>query len=161
MASNIKHLMTVAELDAFPDDGKRYELIEGELFVSSAPGLPHQLVLTNLAGEFVIYLKQNPIGIVVTGPGAVFSNYDAVIPDLAFVGHDRWDTIVANNRFVAAPDLVIEIISPGSENHARDLKAKRMLYGRYGVQEYWVVDSENRSVLIFRLQKPVLRKFPR
>lgn len=152
MASNIKHLMTVADLDAFPDDdGKRYELIEGELFVSCAPGLPHQLVLTNLAGEFVIYLKQNPIGIVVTGPGALFSNYDAVIPDLAFVRHDRRDSIVANKRFIAAPDLVVEIVSPGSENRNRDLKAKRRLYGKYGVQEYWVIDSEDRSVLVFRL----------
>ncbi|HEY0726971.1 MAG TPA: hypothetical protein VGD38_02805, partial [Pyrinomonadaceae bacterium] len=61
MASNIKHLMTVADLDAFPDDdGKRYELIEGELFVSCAPGLPHQLVLHNLQLELGIYLRQNP-----------------------------------------------------------------------------------------------------
>ena len=144
--------MTVADLNAFPDDGQLYELIEGELFVSCAPGLPHQLVLINLAGELVIYLKQNPIGIVVTGPGAVFSNYDAVVPDLAFVSHSRLDSIVANKRFIAAPDLVVEIISPGSENRARDLKAKRRLYGKYGVQEYWVVDGEDRSVLIFRLQ---------
>jgi len=159
MVSNIKHLMTVADLDAFPDDdGKRYELIEGELFVSCAPGLPHQLVLQNVQVRLVNYLETHPVGIVVPGPGAVFSNYDAVIPDLAFVGHDRWDTIVANNRFVAAPDLVIEIISPGRENRARDLKVKRRLYGKYGVQEYWVVDSENRSVLIFRLQNTGLEE---
>src|SRR6185369_15808934 len=98
MASNIKHLMTVADLDAFPDDGKRYELIEGELFVSSAPGLPHQLVLSNLIVAFADYLRQNPVGIAVPGPGAVFSNYDAVIPDLVFVTNERWDGIVGNNR---------------------------------------------------------------
>lgn len=159
MASNIKHLMTVADLDAFPDDdGKRYELIEGELFVSCAPGLPHQLVLTNLITELAIYLKQNPIGPIVPGPGAVFSNYDAVIPDLVFVSNDRWDGIVGNDRFVAAPDLVIEIVSPGSENRARDLKSKRRLYGKYGVQEYWIVDGENRSVLVFRLQGTALEQ---
>jgi Uma2 family endonuclease len=159
MASNIKHLMTVADLDAFPDDdGKRYELIEGELFVSCAPGLSHQLVLHNLQLELGIYLRQNPIGILAPGPGAVFSNYDAVIPDLVFVSNDRWDSIVENDRFVAAPDLVIEIVSPGSENRARDLKAKRRLYGKYGVQEYWIVDGENRSVLVFRLQGTVLEQ---
>lgn len=159
MASNIKHLMTVADLDAFPDDdGKRYELIEGELFVSCAPGLPHQLVLANLITEFKVYLKQNPIGTIVPGPGAVFSNYDAVIPDLVFVSNERWDGIVGNDRFVAAPDLVIEIVSPGSENRARDLKSKRRLYGKYGVQEYWIVDGENRSVLVFRLQGTVLEQ---
>ena len=152
MASNIKHLMTVADLDAFPDDdGKRYELIEGELFVSCAPGLPYQLVLSNLILALGNYLKQNLIGISVPGPGAVFSNYDAVIPDLVFVTKGKWDSIVGNDRIIAAPDLVVEIVSPGSENRNRDLKAKRKLYGKYGVQEYWVVDGENRSVLIFRL----------
>jgi Uma2 family endonuclease len=159
MASNIKHLMTVADLDAFPDDdGKRYELIEGELFVSCAPGLPHQLVLSNLIAKFAVYLEQNPIGTIVPGPGAVFSSYDAVIPDLVFVTNERWDSIVGNDRFVAAPDLVIEIVSPGSENRARDLKAKRRLYGKYGVQEYWIVDGENRSVMVFRLQGTVLEQ---
>lgn len=159
MASNIKHLMTVADLDAFPDDdGKRYELIEGELFVSCAPGLPHQLVLSNLQLHVGKYLEINPVGLIVPGPGAVFSNFDAVIPDLVFVSNDRWDSIVGNDRFVAAPDLVIEIVSPGSENRARDLKAKRKLYGKYGVQEYWIVDGENRSVLVFRLQGTVLEQ---
>jgi len=152
MASNIKHLMTVADLDAFPDDGKRYELIEGELFVSCAPGLPHQLVLHKLQLRLGVYLETNPIGILVPGPGAVFSNYDAVIPDLVFVSNKRLNSIVSNNRFVAAPDLVIEIVSPGNENRSRDLETKRRLYAKYGVQEYWVVDSENRSVLIFRLR---------
>ena len=95
MASNIKHLMTVADLDAFPDDdGKRYELIEGELFVSCAPGLPHQLVLAKLITEFTVYLKRNPIGIAAPGPGAVFSNYDAVIPDLVFARTERLASIV-------------------------------------------------------------------
>ncbi|HXQ70934.1 MAG TPA: Uma2 family endonuclease [Pyrinomonadaceae bacterium] len=157
MASNIKHLMTVADLDAFPDDdGKRYELIEGELFVSCAPGLPHQLVLHNLQLELGNYLRQNPIGIVAPGSGAVFSNYNAVVPDLVFASKERFDTIVGNNRFVAAPELVVEIVSPGSENRARDVKAKRRLYGKYGVQEYWIVDPENRSVTIFHLSSTTL-----
>ena len=157
MASNIKHLMTVADLDAFPDDdGKRYELIEGELFVSCAPGLPHQLVLANLVAKFAVYLERNPIGIAAPGPGAVFSNYDAVIPDLVFARRERLDTIVENDRFVGAPELVVEIVSPGSENRARDLKAKRRLYGRYGVQEYWTVDPENRTVTIFYLSSNTL-----
>ena len=152
MASNIKHLMTVADLDAFPDDdGKRYELIEGELFVSCAPGLPHQLVLYKLLLRLGNYLEANPIGNLAPGPGAVFSKYDAVIPDLVFVTNERWNSIIANDRFIAAPDLVVEIVSAGSENRARDLKAKRRLYGKYGVKEYWVVDGENRSILVFRL----------
>src|SRR5262245_33370781 len=134
--SSIEHLITVADLENYPeDDGNRYELIEGELFVSRAPGIPHQLVLQNLQLELGNYLKQNPIGLVVPGAGAVFSNYDAVIPDLVFVSHERWNNVVANDRFVAAPNLVIEIVSPGKENPSRDFTAKHELYAKYGLQE--------------------------
>ena len=149
--SSIEHLITVADLEKYPDDdGNRYELIEGELFVSTAPGLPHQLVLVNLLAAFVSYLKTNPIGKIVPGAGAVFSNLDAVIPDLVFVSNERWLQIVANDRFNGAPDIVIEILSPGSENRRRDLVAKRRLYHKNGVQEYWVVDKENQVVLMHR-----------
>lgn len=151
MASRIQPILTVADLDSYPDDGNRYELIEGELFVSRAPGIPHQLVLNNLQIEFGAYLKQNPIGRFVPGAGAIFSDHDAVIPDLVFVSNERWASVVANDRFIAAPNLVIEVVSPGKENRARDLRAKRRLYAKYGVQEYWIVDGESRSVLVFRL----------
>ena len=149
MATRIQPLITVAELDACPDDGNRYELIEGELFVSRAARLPHQLVLANLQFALASYLKQNPIGRVVPGPGAVFSDYDAVIPDLVFVRNESWDRIVADERFVKAPDLVIEILSPGKANRERDTMVKRQLYSRYGVEEYWIVDPENREVEVY------------
>lgn len=157
-ASEVKPLLTVADLDAFPeDDGNRYELIEGELFVSCAPGIPHQRVLQNLQVELSLYLKANPIGILVPGAGAILSDYDAVIPDLAFVRHERWDQVVTGEKFTGAVDLVVEILSPGSANRRRDLEAKRKLYGKYGVEEYWIVDSENLSVLIFRLEQQRLK----
>src|SRR5207237_6347194 len=88
MAARIEPLLTVADLDACPDDNNRYELIGGELFVSRAPGIPHQRVLNNLQLAFGDYLREQPIGIVVPGAGAVFSDYDAVIPDLAFVSNE-------------------------------------------------------------------------
>ncbi|MFZ0063452.1 MAG: Uma2 family endonuclease, partial [Pyrinomonadaceae bacterium] len=107
------------------------------------------------------YLEVNPIGIVAPGAGAVFSDYDSVIPDLVFVRNDRWDQIVANDRFVAAPNLIIEVVSPGPENRKRDIKAKRELYGRFGVEEYWIVDRENRSISIYRLQGETLEEIVR
>jgi Uma2 family endonuclease len=158
MASKIEPLMTVAELDALPEDGNRYELIEGELFVSRAPGIPHQRVLLNLQIALAEYLATNPIGILVPGAGAVFSDYDAVIPDLALVLSERWERVVENDRFVAAPDLLVEIISPGTENRQRDLKAKRNLYGKYGVKEYWIVDPENRSVMVLSPEGQTLKE---
>ena len=159
MALKVKHLMTVANLEAIPyDEWHRYELIEGELYVSCAPGIPHQLVLGNLQVELYLYLRQNPIGTLVLGPGAVFSDYDSVIPDLVFVRKDRWATIVEDDRFYGAPDLVIEILSPGSQNRTRDLKLKHRVYGKYGVQEYWVVDCVERSITVFRLEGRMLEK---
>lgn len=153
ITSRIEPLLTVADLDAFPeDDGNRYELIDGELFVSCAPGMSHQRVLHNLQVELGSYLKANPIGILVPGAGAVFSDYDAVIPDVAFVRNERWNEAVTGERFTGALDIVIEILSPGGQNRQRDLVSKHKLYGKYGCREYWIVDTENRAVLTFQLQ---------
>jgi Uma2 family endonuclease len=151
MAARIEPLLTIADLDACPDDNNRYELIEGELFVSRAPGLPHQLIVQNLQIALVEYLRTNPFGIVVPGAGAVFSECDAVIPDLAFVRNERWDQVVTGEKFTGALDLVIEVVSSGTENRRRDLLVKRQLYGKYLVNEYWVVDPENRFLIIYLL----------
>ncbi len=159
MPAKIEPLLTVADLDSCPDDNNRYELIEGELFVSRAPGIPHQRVLHNLQIGLTEYLAHYPVGILVPGAGAVFSDHDAVIPDLVFVRNERWDAVVSNDRFVAAPDLVIEIVSQGKENRERDVSVKRQLYGKYGVAEYWIVDRENQSVVMFRLQGRTLEEF--
>jgi len=152
MAARIEPLLTVADLDACPEDSNRYELIEGELFVSRAPGIPHQRVVLNLEIILSNYLREHPIGILVPGAGAIFSDYDAVIPDLAFVRNERWDQVVTGEKFTGALDLVIEVTSPGAENRRRDLLVKRQLYGKYGAAEYWVVDSDNRQIEVYRLQ---------
>ena len=159
MASKIEPLLTVADLDALPeDDGNRYELIGGVLFVSCAPGISHQLVLQNLQIGLSDYLRLNPVGILVPGAGAIFSDYDAVIPDLAFVRHERWEQVVSGEKFTGALDIVVEILSPGSQNRRRDLTAKRQLYAQYSVAEYWIVDSENQAVLIFKLREQTLEE---
>ncbi len=150
-ASRFKPPLTVADLDAFPEnDGNRYELIDGELFVSRAPGIPHQRVLQNLQVALSEYLRAHPIGILVPGAGAIFSDFDAVIPDLVFVRNENWEQVVTGERFTGALDLVIEILSPGSANRRRDLVSKRNLYGKYKIEEYWIIDLENRSMTIFR-----------
>jgi Uma2 family endonuclease len=151
MAANIEPLLTIEDLDACPDDGNRYELIGGELFVSRAPGIPHQRALHNFQFEFELFLKSNPIGIIVPGTGAVFSDYDAVIPDLVFIRNERWVNVTTGPSITAAPDIVVEIVSPGNENRRRDLSVKRQLYAKYGVAEYWVIEPENRSVDVYRL----------
>lgn len=158
MASRIEPLLTVADLDACPADNNRYELIGGELFVSRAPGISHQRILHNLQLELGRYLQDNSVGILVPGTGLILSDYDAVIPDLAFVRNERWDEVVTGEKFTRAVDLVVEITSPGKENRERDLTVKRQLYAKFGVEEYWIVDNENHCVLIYRLRGNVLEQ---
>lgn len=150
-------LLTLEDLDACPDDdGNRYELIEGVLYVSTAPGLPHQLVLQNLLVELGLFRRENPIGVIVPGPGTIFSNYDAVIPDIVIIRNERWDSVTSSQKVTGAPDIVVEILSPGAENRRRDLEVKRKLYAKYGVAEYWIVDNDDWSIAIYRLQNQTL-----
>jgi Uma2 family endonuclease len=151
MAARIEPLMTVEDLDAMPEDGNRYEVIEGELFVSRAPALPHQILSGNIFANLWIYLRANPIGRVVATPGLVFDQFSGVIPDIVFFALGRADEIISGGRLIAAPDIAIEILSPGRENVARDRVAKRQLYAKHGVKEYWIVDGENRAIEIHRL----------
>jgi Uma2 family endonuclease len=149
MSTRIEPLLTIADLDAMPDDGNRYEIIEGELFVSRAPFLTHQRVSGNLFVRISNYLLEDPIGEVLATPGVIFSEFSGVIPDIVFISNERRGEIASSERITGAPDLIVEIVSPGSENERRDRIAKRQLYGKYGVKEYWVVDPEQRTIEIY------------
>ena len=149
MSTHVEPIVTVADLDLLPDDGNRYEVIEGELFVSRAPSLTHQLVSGNLYSSIRGHLDQEPIGIVVAGPGVIFSDISGVIPDLIFISNERRDEIASGERVTGAPDIVVKIVSPGVGNERRDRVVKRQLYATYGVKEYWVVDFESRSIEVY------------
>ncbi len=161
MSSKIEPLLTVADLDATPDDGNRYELMEGELFVSRAPSIPHQRIIHNLQMALGLYLASNRLGVLIPGAGLVLSNFDAVIPDLVFVAEERRNEIASGNRMTGAPDIAIEVLSPGVENTQRDFVHKRQLYGKHGVKEYWIVDPENQAVELFRLRERHLERIAR
>jgi len=152
MATHIEPLLTIADLDSMPDDGNRYELIEGELFVSCSPSLTHQSVAGNIFISVTTYLIENPIGKIWMTPGVIFSESSGVIPDLVYVSNERCAEIASGDRVRGAPDLAIEIVSPGVENERRDRLAKRQLYGKYGVKEYWIVDFQTRTIEVYVLQ---------
>ena len=145
MVASIKPLITVDDLVAIPEDGNRYELIEGGLFCSDILDLSHQQVAGNILYFIWTFLHENPIGKVIMGPGLIFDESSSVIPDLVFFTRERGTQIISGDYLVAAPELAIEILSPGRENVSRDRVAKRQLYAKHGVNEYWIVDSENRS----------------
>jgi Uma2 family endonuclease len=153
MAAKLEPILTIADLESMPEDGNRYEVIEGELFVSRAPSLIHQSIVGNVFFAFNSYLRENPIGKVWPGPGVIFSDFSGVIPDVIYISNERRREIATGARVLGAPDLIIEILSPGTENERRDRHAKRQLYRKYGVKEYCIVDPERSAIAIYRTSK--------
>ena len=149
-------LLTVADWDLMPDDGNRYEIIEGAPYVSCAPSLFHQIVVTNFLVFFRLYLSQSPIGIVAPGPGVIFDEFNGVIPDVIFLSNERRAQVDTGQRLTGPPDLVIEVLSPGRDNERRDREVKRRLYAKFGVKEYWIASLENRTIEIYRLRDGTL-----
>lgn len=156
MSTKIEPLLTIDDLDATPDDGNRYEIIEGELFVSRAPNLLHQTVNGKLLFSLMDYLRNNPIGRVWAIPGVIFSEFSGVIPDIVFVSNERLDEIAPGDRIMGAPDLAIEIVSPGADNERRDRIVKRQLYGKHQVKEYWILDPYQKLIEINQIQEQTL-----
>ena len=157
MSAKIEPLLTIADLDALPEDGNRYELFEGELFVSRAPSLSHQRILVNLVGLLLDYLKRHPIGEVIPTPGVIFDESNSAIPDIVFLTKQQVSNIGSGERIYEAPALAVEIVSPGKENARRDREVKRQVYGKHGVKEYWIADPETCTLEIYRLEKHTLK----
>ena len=134
------------------DEFCRYELIGGEIIVSTAPRFIHQLLATRIVIEFGDYLKTNPIGHILTTPGLIFSEFDGVIPDLIFISHERCDEVLnkEDGKFHGAPEIVIEILSPGRVNARRDLQIKREFYEIYNVPEYWAIKPQEKQIEVFK-----------
>ncbi len=142
---------TSADLELLPDDGKRYEIIDGELYVSKQPHWYHQIVCTVLSSPLLRWSLDTGAGVVNGAPGVIFADDDDVAPDLVWVSKERLATVLApDGKLHAAPDLVVEVLSPGTTNERRDRDVKLKLYSRRGVREYWIVDWQRRHVEVFR-----------
>jgi Uma2 family endonuclease len=133
----------------FPNDGKRYELISGDRYVTPAPRIRHQKISTNLQGFLFDFVKKNNSGIVLTAPtDVIFSDKDVVQPDLLLVSRSR-ASIITEDNIQGAPDLVVEILSESTRR--TDEIIKRKLYEKHGVAEYWIIDPEVDTVKVLRL----------
>lgn len=124
-----------------PDDGQRYEVLDGALEVMSGPSLVHQmlggklhLIAQRCSSEYFILLA--PLDI-------ILSPRNVTQPDVIFVRRDRTD-IMTMRGIEGAPDLVVEILSPGSRH--RDKVRKLAIYGKHGVPEYWILDPVARTL---------------
>ena len=144
---------TYEDYALLPDDGKRYEVIRGELYMSAAPRPLHQRVITRLSYFLEGFLENSDIGIAFVAPIDVIlpdKIGDPVQPDIVVMRRESLH-IIDELNIQGAPDLVVEVLSPSNPVHDRKLKYD--LYAEAGVQEYWIIDPHNRSVEIHVLQE--------
>jgi Uma2 family endonuclease len=153
---------TSADLELMPDDGKRYEIIGGELYVSKPTQYPHQRTLSNVVFALVDWSDNTKLGVAIHGLRVIFADDDDVIPDVSWTNWERLHSILGDDGYYhAAPDLVVEVLTPGERHERRDCEIKLDLYARRGVLEYWVVDWVRRRVTVFRRKDTRLRKSAR
>lgn len=145
-----------AEFARLPDDGNRYEVIDGELFVTPSPRPAHQGVAGNLVELLSPFVRRHKLGRVYPGPiDVLFGPGDYLVPDLVFVREQQRGTVTGRG-VESPPDLVVEIISPSTADRDRGLKRER--YAEFGVPEYWVIDPRLRRIEIYRAGEG---RFPR
>jgi Uma2 family endonuclease len=143
---------TTKDLEAMPEiEGVRYEIIDGELYVSTAPGRDHQHASLVLSAMLFNWTEESQLGEVLPTPGLIFPGDQNVIPDLIWISNARLAAGLDDaGHFTVAPELVVEVLSPGSSNEFRDREIKHNLYSRIGVNEYWIVDWQARQVEVYR-----------
>jgi Uma2 family endonuclease len=141
--------LTYSDYAALPDDGRRYELHQGELSVIPAPGTRHQgavVVLTALLHEHV---RSRGLGKVFVAPtDCILSNVTVIQPDVFYIATDRL-AIISERGIEGAPTLAVEVLSPSTAHLDRDRKMK--LYAEHSVPYYWIADPESRSVEAYTL----------
>lgn len=140
--------LTYEDYLLLPEDGKRHEIIDGEHWMSPSPREAHQRVFINLSWLIRGFLETAPLGVVTAALDVILSDEDIVQPDLLFVADQR-RKIIKKHGVVGAPNLMVEILSDSTRQ--RDLSLKRKTYGRFGVEEYWVVDPGLERVEVYRL----------
>ncbi len=148
--TNRQKVWTYNDYLALPDDGKRYEIIKGVLFVGNAPSYDHQYICGEIFAEMRNFVKKNHLGVVITAPFEVHLSQDTrpVQPDVLFIRAER-QPISGAKFFNDAPDLVVEVILPSSVRVDRHDKFD--VYEQSGITEYWLVDPKARMVEVYIL----------
>jgi Uma2 family endonuclease len=150
---------TSADLDIFPDHtGKRYEIIAGDLYVSKQPDWHHQAVCGEVFAVLRDWSRQTGAGVPNLAPGLIFTDDEDVAPDVIWISRERLThALEEDGKLHDAPELAVEVLSPGKRNEERDKDAKLKLYSRRGVSEYWIVDWRKRTVAVYRREQALLR----
>jgi Uma2 family endonuclease len=148
---------TYDDLFSLPDDGRRYEIIEGELYEMPSPNFWHATTIMNLIALLLPVVGALHGRLYTASLDVFFPGADPVVPDiLAILPSSR---AVGRQRGVEGPpDLIIEVLSPANRDH--DLVTKRVLYARAGVREYWIVDPRRRTVDVLTLDRGAFHAVP-
>ncbi len=135
-----------------PEDGCRYEIIEGVLYMTNAPDIDHQFTVMEIAFQIKQFVNQNKLGYVLTAPFEVHLSQKTkpVQPDVLFINAENWPEPGAK-YYDGAPDLIVEVLSPSTRR--TDQVVKYMAYEKAGVSEYWIVNPKTHLVQIFTLGK--------
>ncbi len=142
--------LTYKDLEAFPEDNFRRELIDGELIVTAAPSTRHQDVVLKLGARLLAYCEARGGKVYVAPTDVFFSDVNVVEPDVLFVRAEHVGKV--ERKFVrSAPDVVVEVSSPSTRR--LELQRKLELYERFGIPEYWLVDLESDRIEVYRLQE--------
>lgn len=145
-----KIVLTYDDYIEIPNDGRRYELLEGELTVTPAPNPEHQAASVNLIVVISQYIKLHDLGLLYHAPiDLILESTSVLKPDLLFIAKSR-QNIITSRGVEGAPGLVIEILSPSTQRHDRITKAQ--IYARHKITWYWIADSEQRMLEVHRLE---------
>ena len=135
------------EFLTLPEDGNRYEILDGDLVVTPPPAIRHQRVLGNLNEYIRTYVRTHDLGLVLFAPAAVRLHRKTIVePDLFFVANDRAH-LISELSIDGPPNLVVEIASPSTAKRDRTVKAH--LYAKLGIDHYWIVDAKAGSLEAF------------
>ncbi|MBT9317762.1 Uma2 family endonuclease [Leptothoe spongobia] len=139
---------TVEDLEGLPDNGNRYEIIDGALHMTRAPHVDHQDVAGAIYSELRVWSKQSGLGRAAFAPGVIFSSTDAVIPDVVWASHEKANLLLdESGHFTGAPEIVIEVLPQSPKDKERDKKTKLKLYSNQGVLEYWIFEHRELSLV--------------
>jgi Uma2 family endonuclease len=139
-------------------EGERYELIKGELHVTTQPHGRHQRASARIARFLDEWSEEQQAGATFVAPGVIYAKNEAVAPDVVWVSAARLEQILGKDgKLHDSPDLVVELLSPGKANAERDREKKLELYSRRGVQEYWIADWQAQTVEVYRPDGDELR----
>lgn len=142
-------VLTYEDYVALPNDGKRYEIHDGELSVTPAPTFRHQQILARLLGILRAHVAANDLGEVVPAPiTVVLADTSIAEPDIIYIAKERMSIVSARGTVDGAPTLAVEILSPSTARS--DRQTKRQLFERYGVPYYWIVDPDARAIDVYQ-----------